>query len=298
MSSVYIDVLIFENMIMNCVILHITSKITSQKTSRKRLLAGASAGTLYAVISLWIETFFSALFGKLLLSGVMVWLAFFPLKPRAFIKKIKIFLKVSAVFYGVTFLFAGLSFALLLTGKVNNAGNILVTVCSGYLIFISILGSVRKKRALKDSGANVFIQFDRDSGGGIWLPAIVDTGNSLKDPFTGLSVIVAEFEAVKTLLPEEIMDYMSENGCGSIFDEAPPYCSANDWLKRFRLIPYRSVGQENGILPGFKADIVKISSGGDSSDEAELNDVVICLYERELSENSEYSALLAPDMIA
>lgn len=298
MSSVYIDVLIFENMVMNCVILHITSRITSSKTKWQRLILGAAVGTVYAVIALWIDTFFTALIGKILLSAVMVWVTFFSWKVRLLLGQIKAFLKVSAVFYGVTFLFAGLSFALLLAGKVNNAGNILVTVCAGYLIFMAIMHSVRKRRSAEDSGANVFIQFDKDAGNGIWLPAIVDTGNSLRDPFTGMSVIVAELNALKEQLPAEILDYISERSCDSILDDASAVCGANGWFKRFRLVPYRSVGQENGILPGFKADVVRVTSNKNMKTEAELSDVVICLYERSLSENSEYVALLAPDMIA
>ena len=52
MNTVYLDVLIAENMLMNFVILHITSRITSTASSIKRLMFGAAVGTAYAVVAL------------------------------------------------------------------------------------------------------------------------------------------------------------------------------------------------------------------------------------------------------
>ena len=80
MNTVYLDVLIVENTLMNFVILHITAKITSHPSSKIRLLIGAAVGTVYAVLALFIETFFTALAGKLLLSAVMVFVVFIPKK--------------------------------------------------------------------------------------------------------------------------------------------------------------------------------------------------------------------------
>ena len=51
----------------------------------------------------------------ILLSALMVLVAYFP-------KKFKDFLRLSAIFYGVTFLFAGISFGILLTGTVCSQG--------------------------------------------------------------------------------------------------------------------------------------------------------------------------------
>ncbi len=289
MNDVYLDVLIFENMIMNYVILHITSLTASRCSRWYRLLAGAAIGTLYAILSLWLSAFLHALLGKILLSALMVIVAYFP-------KKFKDFLRLSAIFYGVTFLFAGISFGILLTGKVKSASNILATVCVGYLLVLVIARCIQKHRHAEQSAAQVFIQFERTADNGVWLPAMIDTGNSLRDPFTGTSVIVAELEALAALLPKEVSESIRENGTGDILNSASVVCTAKGWERRFRLIPYHSVGHENGILPGFKADVVRVSEDGGEG--AELNDVVVCLYEKALSEDEQYRALLAPDMIA
>lgn len=289
MNDVYLDVLVFENMVMNYVILHITSLVASRKSKWYRIVAGSAIGTLYAIVSLWLSAFLHALIGKILLSALIILVTYFP-------RKIKDFLRLSAIFYGVTFLFAGISFAILLTGEVKSASNIIATVCVGYLLVLVIARCIQKRKQADQSATKVFIQFEKTADNGVWLPAIIDTGNFLRDPFTGTSVIVAELGALEDLLPKEVLAFIRENGTSDILNDASIICAAEGWERRFRLIPYNSVGNENGILPGFKADVVRVSEN--NGEDAELNDIVVCLYEKALSENEKYRALLAPDMIA
>ena len=288
MNDVYIDVLIFENTVMNYVILHITSIAVSSRVKWYRLLSGALVGTLYAVISLWLSAFLHALIAKILLSAVMVMITFFP-------RKLKTFARISACFYGVTFLFAGISFALLIAGPVKYTGNILATVCVGYILVMSLVGYVKRRHTASDISADVFIQFDKECGEGVWLPAIVDSGNLLRDPFSGNPVIVAELDAFEKELPCALFETLRNRGA-DILDEALAISEADGWEKRFRLIPYNSLGNENGILPAFKADVVRVN--GKERDGAELRGVIVCLYEKALSEDEQYRALLAPEMIA
>lgn len=282
MQVVYLDVLIIENMLMNYVILHISSKASGFASSKIKLVSGAAIGTLYAILSLFIKTFFTALAGKILLSAIMVYVTFFP-------KNIKDFLKISAFFYAVTFVFAGLSFAALYMGNVSVSGNVLITVCLGYLLINVIMSHVKKRQKAASVAAEVYIQFDGNSDAGVWLQAMVDTGNSLKDPFSGKPVIVAEIGAVEKIIPYEVCDYIKQNTAEYIQGE---------WGKRLRLVPYKAVGTENGILAGFRADVVRIGGDDDDKNIIELNGIVVCLCTDVLSENEEYKALLAPEMIA
>ncbi|MBE7058491.1 MAG: hypothetical protein E7387_05270 [Ruminococcaceae bacterium] len=292
MNTVYLDVLIAENTLMNFVILHITAKITSQSPRKIRLLIGAGVGTVYAVLALFVETFFTAFAGKLLLSAVMVFVVFIP-------KKIKDFLRYSLFFYAVTFLFAGLSFALVLSGSTKAVSNILITACVGYLMIEAILKFIKKYIKTGKIFASVYIQFDKEEKEGVWLPAIVDTGNSLRDPFSGEPVIVAEVSAFKEIIPNEICDLIHEN---NLEDITKHLASANStqWIKRLRLIPYKAVGTENGMMTGFKADVVRIREGGEQekNKDNELSGIVICLCAETVFENEEYKALLASEMIA
>lgn len=292
MSTVYLDVLVIENTIMNFIILHITSKFIGCELSVLRLSLGAMAGAVYAVIALFISSSSVAFVGKLTVSLIMLLIAFGRKRKKEFIKTV-------TYFYAITFMFAGLSFAILLSGKANAASHIIITGGTGYLLIFLVSKFIKRSRK-KTNAASVFIQFNKEGHNGVWLPAIVDTGNSLRDPFNGEPVIVAEAAAVGEMIPKEISKYIRENDYEIISKELSKASNCGEWLKRMRLIPYKAIGTENGMLTGFKADVVRIKGGGEGeSDEIfELNGVVICLYGENLFDDEEYKALLAPEMIA
>jgi stage II sporulation protein GA (sporulation sigma-E factor processing peptidase) len=107
------------------------------------------------------------------------------------------------------------------------------------------------------------------------VTAIIDTGNSLFDPITGEPVAVCESEALRSLLgsgDEPIIEKMAQKGL------------------KVRYVPFSSVGKSNGIMPGFKPDMVKV-------DGKEAEECVICVCENRLSNTREYRALLNPQLI-
>lgn len=86
----------------------------------------------------------------------------------------------------------------------------------------------------------------RHSGKHSVLTALLDTGNTLRDPITGESVLVAGPEAARTLLgltPGQL---------------ASPIESLSD-VPGLRLIPYRAVGQSGGMLLGIRPEEVRIA---------------------------------------
>lgn len=77
------------------------------------------------------------------------------------------------------------------------------------------------------------------------VTALYDTGNTLKDPLTGKQVILVGPEVARALLgldESQLMDPLGAVGCRS----------------GLRLIPYRSIGQPNGMLLGSKMDEIYI----------------------------------------
>jgi len=70
--------------------------------------------------------------------------------------------------------------------------------------------------------------------------------------------------------------------------------SNTSWFNRFRLIPFSSLGKENGMLVGFRPDFIEIDNDNEKKD---IKDVVIGIYTRSLSKNEKYRALLSPDLI-
>ena len=82
----------------------------------------------------------------------------------------------------------------------------------------------------------------------VLLPAMVDTGNLLRDPITGLPVLVVPFRAVRVLLPE-IARWVQHQ-------ELPP---------RMRLISVRTAAGSS-LLPVFRPDSCRLYLNGHSCD--------------------------------
>jgi stage II sporulation protein GA (sporulation sigma-E factor processing peptidase) len=123
--------------------------------------------------------------------------------------------------------------------------------------------------------------------------ALVDTGNSLVDPITGYPVMIVEVESVKPILPPEIYESVKSNNI-ELYTQ-----SANDpdtsWFKRVHLIPFKSIGKENGMLTGFRPDNIRIGQEGIFK---EINDVIVGICGTKLSNNAKYSALVGPAMLS
>jgi stage II sporulation protein GA (sporulation sigma-E factor processing peptidase) len=82
-------------------------------------------------------------------------------------------------------------------------------------------------------------------GATVTLPALLDTGNHLKEPLGGQPVVVVEEAALAPVLPPELAAVR----CREDVQRLSP-----SWLHRFRLVPYRGVGQTAGELVAFRPD--------------------------------------------
>ena len=86
----------------------------------------------------------------------------------------------------------------------------------------------------------------------ISLTALRDTGNTLKDPLSGVPVLVTDLGVLKRLIPGGISDGKSPEEIVEklflLYPELKP-----------RLIPYKSVGVSSGLLPALRPEMVKIS---------------------------------------
>ena len=120
------------------------------------------------------------------------------------------------------------------------------------------------------------------------LKAIIDTGNFLKDPITNTPVIIIEKDGLSEIFPKEILENIKEiiNGEYEIKDD--------EYINKFRILPFSSLGKKNGILLGIKIDKA----------EAELNDELITreniiagIYEDKLSNNNKYNCLIGMNYI-
>ena len=120
------------------------------------------------------------------------------------------------------------------------------------------------------------------------IKTMIDSGNLLKEPISKTDVIIVEKDSLRELVPKEILDNLDNIILGKWID------STNDIHSyKFKLIPFSSLGNENGLLIGFKPDYVRII------DEEEFlrNDVIIGIYNGKLCKSNLYTSLIGLDIL-
>lgn len=65
-------------------------------------------------------------------------------------------------------------------------------------------------------------------------------------------------------------------------------------MAKLKFIPFSSLGKQNGMLLGMKAESVKIKDG---EREEEKDNVIVGIYNKSLTKRGEYRALLGIEMI-
>ncbi len=296
----YMDVLLLENLVINYLILYVTAKFSRVRVSSLRLFIGAAVGALYVafiIVQPGMKIYYTTL-AKILLSFFIVAITFSP-------RKVLPFLKTLVIFYISTFIFAGAVLAFLFFNQQGGFVRNGIVYVPGYSrwfsvflgivtvgIIINIFREVIQSRISKDKLLiPVKIAFDNRM---IDLSALVDTGNSLKDPLTNMPVMVVEFKALEELLPAEIKSIF-ENSKENDLSSVTATISKSKWFSRFRLIPFSSLGKENGMLIGFKPDFIEV---GEEEEKRDIKNVIVGIYNRTLSRNEQYKALLGPELVA
>lgn len=115
--------------------------------------------------------------------------------------------------------------------------------------------------------------------------AMIDTGNLLRDPITNSPVIIIEKNKLNNILPEEILENTGKiiNGEYEFSEEYLKYAS------RFRVLPFSSLGKQNGMLLGFKVDKAEAEI---NDEEIIRDDVIVGIYDKKLSNKSQYESLI------
>lgn len=295
--TVYLDVVLLENLCMNYIILFATGYIMKIKMKQLRLVASSLLGGIYAVIAyLEILPIYSNFGMKIILSILMVYLAFNS-------KSIKNLSKQLVIFYLTSFAFGGCAFALLYFIKPQNILMRNGVYVGTYPIKIALLGGiigfivtyigfrvVKTKLHKKDMIYEIEIRIEEKT---LNLKAMLDTGNLLKDPISGMPVVVVEKQQLYSILPAKLLDNIDKliGGEGEILLDQ---IEEKGIFNRFRMIPFSSVGKQNGLMLGFKADQVILKR----EEEKQIQkNVIIGIFNQNLSKNNSYSALIGMDLL-
>ena len=290
--TLYVDIIFLENIIMNSIILLATAIIMKAQIKIWRILVSSIIGSIYAII-IYVSNIeiYSNVFLKLLLSVVIVYIAFKPPNIKSFFKHI-------VIFYLTSFTFGGVAFALLYfvspqdilyqDGVFIGTYPIKMILAGGILGFIIITLSFKNIKG-KLSHKDMYCNLKLYSGGNEEnITAIVDTGNFLRDPITKMPVVVVESEKLVEIFPSSILNNVTNIINGKDVD-------LGDYSSKIRVIPFKSLGKENGLLLGIKIDEIEVEY---QDIQYKHKDVIVGIYNGYLSRNGRYAGLVGVDVIS
>lgn len=225
----------------------------------------------------------------------MIYISFFPKNPKEMLKMLVLFYLTSFVFGGAAL---GVIYAVN-SNKITIQNGVLVgnytikTIFFGVIIafIILIIGfkTVKAKFSKSDLFCNITLIINKKE---IKTKAMLDTGNLLKEPITNIPVIVVEHTLLNDAIPKEILDNI-ENILGGNLEQIPENIK-NEYMSKLKIIPFSSLGKQNGMLIGLKADGLKIE---EIDNVKNVDKVIIGIYNKKLSKRNEYHALLGFDII-
>ena len=292
---VYADILLALNFFCDFFLLWTAGRIAGRKISLLRCFLAAAAGAAYGLTAVypalnWLTNPFCVLTVSLLLLRI----AYQWKDPLSFIK-------LAGIFYLAAFTLAGAALA----GErlLEHNGIILApiqTFKAGSLLFALFIGLILGKRSINllrrslhkdDFRFHITISV---GGKSCRLQALLDTGNDLLEPISGLPVAVANYQAIRSLFPEylkrAIEDEHSDDPGAIIHSMAEQ--GRSGWLKKLRLIPYASIGQSNGLMLGFRPDELII----EGKFRQKTAQVMICITKEDLGNGNQ--AIVNPEIIS
>jgi stage II sporulation protein GA (sporulation sigma-E factor processing peptidase) len=250
-TVVYVDVLIALNFIINFVLIWAAAKLVGVDLRPIRACAGALVGALGA-LSIFLPSMGVWTSGalKILFCLMMVAVACQSCRPMGLLR-----LMLSLLF--VSFVAAGLMLALYLwlapAGMIMHNGAVYFSIGALPLLLITGLcyGVVelisRWTRRRQAPGELCRLRMVR-GGRSVSLVALLDTGNHLTEPFSGLPVVICAYGDVSPIMPETVAAYYG----GETGVQSQP---------GLRMIPFRTI-KGGGALPAFRPDRVLCSQSG------------------------------------
>lgn len=121
---------------------------------------------------------------------------------------------------------------------------------------------------------------------------MVDTGNLLKEPITNIPVVVVENKILYDVVPKEILENIEKILGGDLSSISEK--TKQEYMSKLKVIPFSSLGKQNGMLLGLKADGLEIDVADGVKN---VDKIIIGIYNKNLSKKGEYSALLGIDVI-
>ncbi|MBQ8164923.1 MAG: sigma-E processing peptidase SpoIIGA [Clostridia bacterium] len=300
--SVYVDIIFLENLLIDFVIIDISGKAAGYSSKPFRILSGAAVGALYAVLvcvfPCLTDNFFLSLFFKIISSFFMCALSF-GLKKR---RKILI---CNVILYIVSFMFAGVFLVLKFTGNpvAVNEGGIVVNWGSssavyiiemlviGYIIITVFFYYIKKNKRMPRKIYETKIVLSEKS---IFVQALCDTGNEIRDNLHNLPVVICESDAFLNLFDENLKSKYFDKTSAKTANDMISVFAEEGFADRISVIPFKTVSSGSDIMIGLAVDYVSIK---DETDGEKRMKATVCFVDKKLSETDEYNAIISPEIL-
>ena len=293
--TIYLDIIFFENLIMNSIILYATSIILKLKPKLFRILISSAIGSIYSIILYITEMkIYSSIISKIILSIIMTYVAFNPQNVKKMWKQILIFYLTSFVFGGVALYliyFLKPQDILMKNGMYVGENILKIILLGGIVAFVVIkisLKIIKTKISSKDMYCNIKIKLNEKE---VETTAMLDTGNLVKEPITNTPVIIVESSLLYEMLPKEILNNLEEVLSGNLSNI--PEEIQEKYISKMRCIPFKSLGKENGMLLGIRADEIEVIKEDENK---VIKNAIIGIYNKSLTKRGEYRALVGIDL--
>lgn len=294
---IFVDVLIIENFFMNYLLLYFINRFCRCRAKMWRIVAGAFIGAMYVLVVFYpdLHMFYSVLM-KFMVSLLMIVVSFSPHELRRFIK-------ITILFYIEAFIIGGFLLGIFyLTNRTTEIinGSLYIKSVSASPEYI-IIGSII---------AVILVKFGFDYFEGYYINektkvelelvlnqrkcsiiALIDTGNSLRDPITNAPVIIVYYKSIIDVLPDELREVILKDYSYEIIKRR---VMESELKSRIRIIPYKALGVENGVLIGIRMDLAvsRLKSRTNV-----VKEPIIALYNKPISNTGDYQALTYPGII-
>lgn len=285
MTVIYVDTLFLLNGIIDYLLLLAAARLAGEPLRRLRFGGAAALGGAYAVAIFLPGMEFLASPWCKLASCVLMLLAAYG-GSRRLLRQGLIFAALACALGG------GVVAIGLMDGQGLSLGRgvfyssldlkmVLLSAAVCYVVLTAVFQRVGKHNPLTGELLQAKLRLGERTAE---VTALVDTGNTLTDPVSGRPVMVAEGDSVSNLFPEghrpRTADLMDPAG-------AMARLGTGEWKGRFRLLPYRAVGVDRGLLLALKVDSLRL--GG-----KERGPLLVALSPTPVSDGGGYRALVGP----
>ncbi len=257
MPTVYLDSVFFLNGLMDYLLLLVAARIAGIPLCRRRYVLGALVGAVYAV--------------GVFLPGLH-WLGEPPVKAAVLVVmavaaygRQQRMLRLTLLFAAVSCAMAGcvLTLSLVAGSRVPVQQGIFYTDVDGTVLLTAAAAAYFLTRLLLRGILRHGVEGTRFpvrlcvSGRVTTCTALHDTGNGLRDPLDDRPVLVLSPSVAKSALPREVEELLTPEALAapdellqSILKKAPALAP--------RLLPYRSVGKERGLMLTLRSDWMEV----------------------------------------